>query len=321
MSIGAQDVQPCTRAQSLRSLLPVAKLLIGLVVLGFISAACLELGRNVTGSVSQINWVLMSVALGVAIGYRVLNASAWGLVLSSLSLKLPTRLATRIRSLSEACRWLPGGVWNLGSRAALASRAGLPATVVGASLGLELIITIASWTLLALVGLAPHPESLHLLLDRLTGPGIGPLGTIGLGAVIVLGFLLAIASRSPRLVSKIKGAINRLRAAIRLRPRAMPMGAAFASYTLLGAMNGLAFLAVIHAVAPKSGVPPMVAVGVNASAWLIGFFAVFAPGGLIVREGAAAADSSPGCHLSKACSWRHSGDWCRLSANWPASPP
>jgi len=45
---------------------------------------------------------------------------------------------------------------------------------------------------------------------------------------------------------------------------------------------------VFRAVTPESNVPLLAVIGANAAAWLIGFFAIMAPGGLVVREGAMA---------------------------------
>jgi hypothetical protein len=282
MSIGVTESSPGLAI--LRTLAPVAKILVGALVLASIAGAGRQLMGSVSGSAARFEWLPMAVALAATIGYRVANAAAWGLILRAIDQRLPTLRATRIWLLSEACRWLPGGVWNLGSRAALASRAGVPVAAVGSSLGLELLVTIASWTLLALVGLSWFPEALELVRSRLEGGG--PVVVIGVGlaaAATVLAGLL------PKVADRLRGAVDRLRLAVLKRPRWLPMAGAFASYTFLGAINGLAFLLVIRAVAPRSDVPALAVIGVNAAAWLIGFFAVFAPGGLVVREGAAAA--------------------------------
>ncbi|WP_261345923.1 lysylphosphatidylglycerol synthase transmembrane domain-containing protein [Tautonia rosea] len=257
-----------------------------LLVLLSIGTGCRDLVSSVSGSASRMNWSFLVVALSLTVVYRIANAAAWGLILRSLGHDLPFPHASRIWLLSEACRWLPGGVWNLGSRAALASRAGLPVRVTGASLGLELLLTVASWCFLALIGLTLHCESFGTLWMNLDG---GKSLWIG-GIVLAGGLGMAVTMRSvPGLHAKVRSAFVRLLSAIRLQPSSGPMGVAFVSYTLLGGINGLAFFIVIEAVAPGSDLPLLAAIGVNAAAWLIGFFAVFAPGGLLVREGTAAA--------------------------------
>jgi hypothetical protein len=285
MSIGVTESRPGLAI--LRTLAPVAKILVGALVLASIAGAGRQLMGSVSGSAARFDWLPMAVALAATIGYRAANAAAWGLILRAIDQRLPILGATRIWLLSEACRWLPGGLWNLGSRAALASRAGVPVAAVGSSLGLELLVTIASWALLALVGLAPFPEAPEVVRSRLGWAG--PMAAVGVGVAGLVATAAVLAGRLPGVAARLRGAVDRVRQAARLRPRWLPMAGAFASYTSLGAINGLAFLLVIRAVAPGSDVPALAAIGVNAAAWLIGFFAVFAPGGLVVREGAAAA--------------------------------
>ena len=59
------------------------------------------------------------------------------------------------------------------------------------------------------------------------------------------------------------------------------------------ALNGIAFCFVLNAVTAGSSIPWLVVIAANAVAWLVGFFAIFAPGGLVVREGTLALILSP----------------------------
>jgi uncharacterized membrane protein YbhN (UPF0104 family) len=60
---------------------------------------------------------------------------------------------------------------------------------------------------------------------------------------------------------------------------------AFFAYLILGVVNGTCCWLLIRAVSPDIDVPFSAAVAANSLAWLAGFFAVFAPAGLGVREG------------------------------------
>ena len=74
-----------------------------------------------------------------------------------------------------------------------------------------------------------------------------------------------------------------------VRPDGFVLSVALAFSTAMVLLNGLVFAAVLAAMPGGSACPISAAVAANAIAWLAGSFAIFAPGGLIVREGCLAA--------------------------------
>ena len=64
----------------------------------------------------------------------------------------------------------------------------------------------------------------------------------------------------------------------------VPALACLLIYVVLAVINGISCYAVIRSLSPTSDVPILAAVAANSLAWLVGLFAVMAPGGLVVRE-------------------------------------
>ncbi|MGB8166524.1 MAG: hypothetical protein WCF18_03465, partial [Chthoniobacteraceae bacterium] len=104
--------------------------------------------------------------------------------------------------------------------------------------------------------------------------------------LIVIALAIGLARHFPanRYAKKARGFGVDLRAVLIEGPRVSLVLATFALYLLLCVANGLAFYALIRAFTDSA---PTVAtiVGINSIGWLVGFFAVCAPGGLGVREG------------------------------------
>jgi hypothetical protein len=220
--------------------------------------------------------------------YRVVNAGGWGLVLRALGEPVRAVPAARIWLASEACRWLPGSLWSFGSRAVLATRRGIDGPRVAASLALELAVTVAAWALVAAIG-----------GSRLRIPtGWTPGDPASAAAWASAGFALACvggawALRSSRFRGKLNGLILRFRD---LRRAGVSWAGLFQSwmfYVAMAIVNGATLLVIVRSSPGGAGCPFWGVIAANAVAWLAGFFALFAPGGLVVREACLAAMLAP----------------------------
>ncbi|MCA9199590.1 MAG: flippase-like domain-containing protein [Planctomycetales bacterium] len=228
---------------------------------------------------------LLLTAVGLCLVYRIANALGWNLVLRSLGRPVAPLSTLRIWLTSEACRWLPGSLWSYGSRAVQAKRLGLENQVIGASLITELLITIAAWTATAAVGLMPYQ---HCWSQAWNFASLSHWRYIAMAIVAVAALLVTKPIRS-RIVAQWQGLQSRLRqvAEVSLNRREIMRTGMF--FFVLCTFNGVAFYVTILAVSTAPAPPLLAVIGANAFAWLVGFFAIFAPGGLVVREGTLAA--------------------------------
>lgn len=273
-----------------RSVIFVAKALVALAVAGALGSVLRQHWPTVARTAAQLDAGWLLVAFVLSLGYRVANACGWPLVLGALRARLPLARGVRIWLVSETMRWLPGGVWGFSSRGYAAHQAGVPAATASLSLALELLLTIAAWTFVAALGVGSS-GLLAEWLRRISLPSLALAAVVALG---LLGGAVLLARRFPshRFAEKARGFSGDLRRVLAARPRVSLLLAALALYVVLCALHGVAFYALLRGFTHAAPSPATV-IGINATGWLIGFFAVCAPGGLGVREGGMAALLAP----------------------------
>lgn len=266
-----------------RVLHAVAKLAIPVVILISMGLAGWKLLGSANLQWSHLTWG-MTAALVLAIAYRVINAYGWTLVLRAMGTDVDGGTATRLWLVSESRRWLPGSVWGYVSRASMAKEIGIPLPIGVASMLLELMLVIAAAGLMIVPGLmysaAPVANALATWGPRLVLPAV--LGCVALVAIVALGGHRVIARKWHHLRSRWEHlkdmSIDRSRIAW-----------AGAFFVLMNGMNGVITACITYAADSQHSVPLLAVIAASSAAWLIGFFAIFSPGGLIVREAAFAA--------------------------------
>jgi hypothetical protein len=184
--------------------------------------------------------------------------------------------ATGIWTIANLGKYVPGKVWQIGAMATLAERAGVsPMAAAGSSI-LNQIVNIATGILVALVA---GWRSLSTLSGGYAGVGVG-VALIALTGVLLLPSMLPVMLDTARRVTG--------------RPLTMsvvPRRAVYISIVgnvLSWLMYGVAFELFVYGVTgTHSGA---FSDYVTAWAWpyIIGYLAVFAPGGIGVRESALA---------------------------------
>ncbi|MCE9553292.1 MAG: flippase-like domain-containing protein [Planctomycetes bacterium] len=251
----------------------------------FLLPAAMTLMEQLSGRFADFRWMSLGIAIGLALIYWPASAYGWNLVLGALGHALPTRTAIRIWVSTQTCRWLPGGVWHYSSRTLQAISQGVPSTVAVASMGLELLLTIAAWGVVGVMGMAWYGNR-QFQVERIFSAGTIEVILSGVLLLILFGAAVWLSARwFPQKLLAMRERLVSLRA---VRPRAIPTIMSFLVYIALAMLNGLTFYAVIDAVSPDHHVPLLAAISINALAWVVGLLAIMAPGGLVVREAALA---------------------------------
>jgi hypothetical protein len=231
--------------------------------------------------------LLQAVALSAA--YRVVNVGGWALVLQALRHPIGAPTAVRIWVTSEALRWLPvGSGLGVGSRVVQAHRLGVPAATAGASVLLELVLAVAAWSTVALAGAGMFRDPARWLVLSASGGAPAVLAVIAAAAAAAAAAGL-LARGSPRLRGRLAEARARLLALGQAPCDRRRLACAFAYLVLMALINCMIWVLVLRATPGGAACPVRAAMAANALAWLAGFFAVLAPGGLVVREGCLAA--------------------------------
>jgi glycosyltransferase 2 family protein len=252
----------------------VAQALVGLAIVGF---AIRTLARNWDQLRSQPlewqlrpGWLVLSLVLTwlmyalLILGWRSM-LNGWGQQLDGWS-------AARIWILSSLGKYVPGKVWAVAGMALLAQRAGVaPWAATGSAVVMQ-VLAIGTGAAVAGLAGARNLESAQR----------------GAGAVLLLLVAGAIMSVGLLLWPPFLRRLLRLAApqAAGERPptgRGIVVGIATNIVAWLG--YGLSLWLLSRGLLPSSGLGLRLAVAVFTASYLAGFLALFAPGGIGVREG------------------------------------
>ena len=202
-------------------------------------------------------------ALSIWVAYGLL-IEAWRRAVVGWGGSLKYRAALRIWCLSNLGRYLPGKVWSFAGLAVLAQRAGVSGwAATGSAFTMQALAIVTGASIVAVA--APQAAS--------------PLQLAGAVAVAAVAVGIVMSDRvTDRLVRLI-------RPAIQWRP--LPAGAALMAAgvnVLAWLVYGVAFWLLAQGLIPQSPIGLRTSVGVFTGGYIVGFLALFAPGGIGVRE-------------------------------------
>ncbi len=233
-------------------------------------------------ALTNANWLLLSAAIIIAFIYLILNASVWGLILKLVGAQPKRSQAAKIWIEAEAMRWLPGGIWGYASRVVDAHKLGINKTNAALSLIIELTITIAAWATLGLIGIILSPRLRNVGLTYLDRIHIPPTTLIITLSAIAIITTLILLSNTLQIRSKILNATTQLRHSLMNWKVSLR---AFTEYLLLSLFYSAGFLLCIHAIHTHPSPSLIESASTYGIAWIVGLFAIGAPGGMGVREG------------------------------------
>jgi hypothetical protein len=251
-----------------------AQWLAGLAIVGF---AARSLASNWEALRSQPldiriepGWLVLS-ALVVWTMYAILIL-AWRTMLAGWGQRLDGWTAARIWTVSSLGKYVPGKVWAVAGMALMAQRAGIaPWAATGSAVVLQVLAIGTGAAVAGLTGRgaieAAHPGS-QLVLVLLVGAALA--GVALLLWPPVLRRLLRLAAPD----AEGRGA-----------PPAHGIAVGIVANALAWVGYGFALWLLARGVLPGAGLRPALAVAVFTASYLAGFLALFAPGGLGVREG------------------------------------
>lgn len=227
--------------------------------------------REVSAALSPA-WAPILLSCGIVLlSYTVLIAT-WQAMLRAWGSSIAAGEGARIWFVSNLGRYVPGKVWQIGAMGVMAQRVGVaPEAAVGSSLVIAVVNILAGFAVAALTG----REVVQLL-------GVHGAALSGPILLLVLGTLSLPWTLAPAL--RLLGRLTRRQV---VEPR-LPVSAivvAFLGCALAWALYGIAFRQLALGLFPAATAGeagPYVAV--FTLSYLAGFLALFAPGGIGVRE-------------------------------------
>lgn len=253
-------------SKSRKLLLWVGQAILAAILIGFVGRSVVanwtELGTlDVTFHVRPL-WIL-SAALTVWLTYGLL-IEAWRRILIGWSQTLGYGPAMRIWCLSNLGRYLPGKVWSIAGLVVLAQRAGVAGWAAAGSALVMQVIALGTGALVVSFG-APGAAT--------------PLALAG--ALCLAACVIGVLVREPM----VERLVHLVRPGVEFR--ALPLRAALlaAVVTLMSwAAYGMAFWMLARGIFGTTGLSAFQATGVFAAGYIVGLLALFAPGGVGVRE-------------------------------------
>lgn len=216
-------------------------------------------------------WIAASALLVWAM-YALL-IGAWRGLLASWGRHLTGWDAARIWALSNLGKYVPGKVWAMAGMAVMAGRAGIDAWgATGAAILMQVLAVGTGSVVVAVAGTtaleAAYPGA------RVALWLLALLSAAGVGAVLW-------PPVARRLLQALPGTA---RAASATAPAPVAIGGAIAANAIAWLGYGVALWCLARGVLGPVPLPVGAAIGAFAASYLAGLLALFAPGGLVVRE-------------------------------------
>jgi hypothetical protein len=251
----------------------VLQALAGVLVVGLAARSILMNWQSLRSQPIEWSFSTGWIALSVLVVFTAYAAliEAWRRVVLSMGERLEFFQAVRIWFLASLGKYVPGKLWAVAGAAILAQRAGVdPGVAVAGALVLQ-ALALASGAVA--VGLTAREAF------QAVGPSVVPIALI-LVAVSIAGIVML---ASQPLLDR----VNRLLPASLPQLRAVGPGmlaAAFVANLFAWAAYGFALVLLSKGLLPSVTLSLPQAIGVFTCSYLVGFIAVFAPGGLGPRE-------------------------------------
>lgn len=263
----------------------IAQWLIAAVVIGFAARELAHQWQEVAPALRglRLDWfrVLASGAL-VIVTYLIL-IEAWRTTLRVWSESLPFADASRIWFVSNLGKYVPGKVWQIAAMGALAQKTGVSATAaIGSSLLVNLVSILAGFAVIAVTAAGRVGA---VVGAEMTGGGERSAQLIVAGVALAGAVALILAPATvPRLAALAGRMTGRQLAIPRVPPSAVWVAAVSTVASWL--LYGIAFSLFAHGVTPRATGNATSYIAVYTGSYLAGYLALFAPGGVGIREAA-----------------------------------
>ena len=256
-----------------KHLIRLARWGVALVILGFV-------GRSIAANWAQLRsqpvaWTIHPLPLiGSLLVVWLMYANlieAWRVVLEGWGERLSRLEAARIWTISSLGKYLPGKVWAIAGMALMSREAGVAAWAATASAVILQALAVGTGVLAAFAGGAGPLEAAR--------PGLATAFRVGAVVVAASMALLAYPPVMRRILVAAGLPVSTATPAVGVVVRATVANlVAWLGY-------GLAFWLLARAIVPQAALSPRLAIAAFAASYVAGLIALFAPGGLIVREG------------------------------------
>lgn len=254
-----------------RSLFTAAQWLFAAAVVVYAARALRGQWRAAGDRLTEISpsWPLLALATLIVLMTYLLLIDTWRRVVLDAGETFTGRDAARIWFVSNLGKYVPGKIWSIAAMTVMARQSGVsPLMAAGSSVLVSLVSSLAGIGVVLVAGAQA--------VDRPVLAGL--LGISIAAALIAIPTALPLAGRLLRKATGREFTLPSISAST-IWMTAIRSVAAWIAY-------GLAFQIFVQAILGSSGGATTSYVAVYAASYIIGFLALFAPGGAVVRESA-----------------------------------
>lgn len=297
ISEGTASETPAAEQQSRRGAVGVAmgllkrykrvvQAVVLLVIVGSVAALISKEWAKLTTYDWHLNWSLLVAGFALLVAQEISFAFIWRSILARMGSRLDIVSSQRIYLGAEFVRYIPGNVWHVITRVLWAEQRGVPKTIGFASMVVELATKIVSAALVFAVSLLFWPDT-RMLTSQLNIPhGV----VVTTGAVLLP--LLLLGLYPPVLRGLLNFGLKKLgRDPVQFTLTYRDMLLITLYWSLSWIVAGAGFYLVVRSIVATPLAAPLtvglvVAIGMFALGWDIGFLSFVTPSGVGFREAA-----------------------------------
>jgi hypothetical protein len=229
---------------------------------------------SAAGKLSQVSpdWGWIVVATAIVLATYLLLIDTWRRIVVGTGQRLAFRDAARIWFVSNLGKYVPGKVWSIAAMTAMAREQKVSGVSAAGSSILVQVVSVAAGIGVALVAGAQT-------LDQ---------PAVALGIALAIGASLAVIPAAIPLLGRLAGSITGKSVSLPALPASSIAGAVIRS-VISWIAYGVAFQLFVRGVLGHAAGATLSYIAVYAASYIIGFLALFAPGGAVVRESAMVA--------------------------------
>ncbi len=239
--------------------------------------------RAVSGSLRP-HWALLLASGLVVLGTFWIQINVWRALIAGGGVDVPFWRAARVWCISNLGKYVPGKVWGIGAMGALAQQEGVPPATAGAAAVVNQLVNLgAGLVVIAVCGARTIP-----LMWPAGGALVGVLIALGVLGLLLMPIVL------PWVVAFVARRTGR-GGGLLIPGRAIWL--AIAANVLVWILQGIAFHLLAGALGAGWSRDWLASVAIFTGSYVLGYLAVFVPGGVGVREAVMVA-AFTGLHLA-----------------------
>lgn len=227
----------------------------------------------------QLNfgWLALSV-IGHILTF-VLFSKVWCILISGFGYQVPLKYGFKIGYIANLGRYIPGKIWPVFGMTYLAKQIGIREEISVTSWIIALLFTLPAAFLAGACAVILYP-------DLLSGELESFYGTTGwIFAAVTFGISLTLVVAPNQFLALFNLGLKLFkRKPLGFRLSVSTAASVYFGYFICWLCYGLSFWLFIKAIVAEPDIPAMAAAGSFVLAYQIGYLALFAPGGLGVRE-------------------------------------